>query len=54
MASVTSVVLRAMPAMPIIHIQKIAPGPPKAIATATPPMFPNPTVAERAAERAWK
>ena len=49
---VTSVVLRAMPARPTTHIQNTAPGPPSAMATATPPMLPRPTVAERAAERA--
>jgi hypothetical protein len=49
---VTSVILRAIPITPTTHIQKIAPGPPRDIATATPPMFPRPTVAESAAERA--
>ena len=43
-----------MPKNPITHIQKSAPGPPPAMARATPPMLPSPTVAERAAERAWK
>jgi hypothetical protein len=51
---VTSVVFRAMPTKPTTHIQKTAPGPPSAIAIATPPMFPRPTVADSAAERAWK
>ena len=33
-------------------IQKVAPGPPKAIATATPAIFPNPTVPETAVAKA--
>lgn len=36
------------------HIQKTAPGPPEAMAVATPAMFPVPTVAARAVETAWK
>ena len=51
---VTSVILRAMPRMPMTHIQKTAPGPPSATATATPAMLPRPTVADSAAESAWK
>ena len=37
-----------MPKNAVIHIQKIAPGPPRKIAVATPAIFPVPTVAERA------
>ena len=37
---------------PLIHIQNIAPGPPIEIATATPAIFPIPTVAERAVVKA--
>src|SRR5690625_7238338 len=33
----------AAPRKAIIHIQNTAPGPPKAIAVATPPMLPMPT-----------
>ena len=33
-----------MPNSPVIHIQNIAPGPPSAIAVATPTIFPVPTV----------
>ena len=40
----TSEYLVAIPRKPEIHIQKIAPGPPAAIAVATPAMFPTPTV----------
>ena len=39
---------------PATIIQKVAPGPPAAIATATPPMFPMPTVPEMAVVSAWK
>jgi hypothetical protein len=35
------------------HIQKTAPGPPKAIAVATPAMLPVPTRPERAMDKAW-
>ena len=44
----------AIPTSPVIHIQKSAPGPPAAIAVATPTMFPVPTVAASAVIRAWK
>ena len=37
-----------IPTTALIHIQKIAPGPPMAMATATPEIFPIPTVAESA------
>ena len=53
-ASVTSVSLMLMPRKPITHIQNMAPGPPSAMASATPPMLPRPTVADNAADRAWK
>ncbi len=43
-----------MPRNPATIIQKTAPGPPSPTATATPAMLPNPTVAESAADRAWK
>ena len=36
--------LVAIPKSPVIHIQNIAPGPPNAIAVATPTIFPVPTV----------
>ena len=52
MERLTSVSLTAMPKKPTIHIQKMAPGPPNAMARATPPMLPRPTVAESAAESA--
>jgi hypothetical protein len=41
-----------MPTSAVIHIQNIAPGPPMAIAVATPAMLPVPTVAARAVIRA--
>ncbi len=43
-----------MPKMAVTHIQNTAPGPPMAMATPTPAMFPVPMVADRAALRAWK
>ena len=43
-----------MPTSPIIHIQKSAPGPPAAMAVATPAMLPVPTVAESAVMSAWR
>ena len=43
-----------MPIRPATIIQKVAPGPPTLTAIATPAMLPRPTVAERAAVRAWK
>ena len=43
----------AMPSRALIHIQKMAPGPPVMIATATPLTFPIPTVPDKAVERAW-
>ena len=53
-ASETSVSLIPIPRKPTTHIQKTAPGPPSEIARATPPILPKPTVADKAAERAWK
>ena len=44
----------AIPTRPVIHIQKSAPGPPAAIAVATPTMLPVPTVAASAVMSAWK
>ena len=35
-------------------IQKVAPGPPMLTATATPAMFPSPTVPDNAVVKAWK
>ena len=46
--------LVAIPTSPVIHIQKSAPGPPEAMAVATPAMLPVPTVAARAVIKAWK
>ena len=46
--SVTSMSFIAIPNMAIIHIQKIAPGPPSVIASATPLMLPSPTVPDKA------
>ena len=43
-----------MPRKPATIIQKIAPGPPMATATATPAMLPSPTVADRAEEQRLK
>ncbi len=43
-----------IPNIAIIHIQKIAPGPPSVIARATPLMFPSPTVPDKAVVSAWK
>ena len=53
-ARTASEYLVAMPTSPVIHIQKSAPGPPAAMAVATPAMFPVPTVAANAVIRAWK
>ena len=43
-----------MPNSAVIHIQKIAPGPPSAIAVATPARLPVPTWPESAVESAAK
>ena len=37
-----------MPKKAVTHIQKMAAGPPRKIAKATPPMFPVPTVPDNA------
>lgn len=44
--------LVAIPTIAVIHIQKIAPGPPTVMARATPPMLPIPTVPASADESA--
>ena len=43
-----------IPIRPQTTIQKVAPGPPTAIAKATPAIFPLPTVPETAVANAWK
>ncbi len=43
-----------MPKIAVTHIQKIAPGPPSAIAVATPARLPVPTWPESAVESAAK
>ena len=48
MASVAVKNLVDIPITALTHIQKTAPGPPMAIATATPAILPIPTVAESA------
>jgi hypothetical protein len=52
--SVHSANFELMPRKPARIIQNTAPGPPRPTATATPAMLPSPTVAESAAESAWK
>ncbi|MNN65732.1 hypothetical protein D3C81_1812570 [compost metagenome] len=42
-----------MPTSAVHHIQKIAPGPPRKIAVATPAILPVPTVAARQVISAW-
>ena len=44
----------AMPKKAIIHIQKMAPGPPVRMAPEAPTMLPVPTWAAMAVARAWK
>ena len=44
----------AMPKKAAIHIQKMAPGPPMAMAVAAPARFPVPTCAAMAVARDWK
>jgi hypothetical protein len=44
----------AIPTRPVIHIQTKAPGPPMAMAVATPAILPVPTVADSAVISAWK
>ena len=43
-----------IPKIPAKTIQNVAPGPPVAMAIATPEILPNPTVPERAVVNAWK
>ena len=43
-----------MPISPIIHIQNTAPGPPRVMATATPPILPPPTRPATDSISAWK
>ncbi len=52
--SVHSVNFDDMPSSPARIIQKVAPGPPRLTAMATPAMLPSPTVAESAVVSAWK
>ena len=54
MDNVTSTNLIDMPSKPTTHIQKMAPGPPSMMASATPLILPRPTVPESAADSAWK
>ena len=42
------------PKKAMTHIQKMAPGPPRAMAVATPTMFPVPTRPDRATQKASK
>ena len=51
-ASVTSAYFVAMPSAALSQSQNNAPGPPRDIASATPAMFPVPTVPASAAQRA--
>ena len=51
---VTSTNLVVIPKIAVIHIQKIAAGPPIQIANATPPIFPVPTAPDIAVVRASK
>ena len=46
--------LVAIPNTAVTHIQKMAPGPPSCIATATPAILPRPMVPERLAVSARK
>ena len=47
-AMMVSEYLVAMPRRPVIHIQRTAPGPPRAMAVPTPTMLPVPMVEDRA------
>ena len=51
---VTSTNFVVMPTNAVAHIQKSAAGPPRKMASATPPRFPVPTVPDRAVDSAWK
>ena len=53
-AKVHSANLVLMPSRPAMIIHNVAPGPPTDMATATPAMFPTPTVPDTAVARAWK
>ena len=53
-ASIHSAYFVAVPRIAANHIQKRAPGPPAAMAVATPTMLPVPIVAERAVHNAEK
>ena len=53
-ASVHSANLVLIPSRPAMISQSVAPGPPSEIATATPAMFPIPTVPDTAVASAWK
>ena len=44
----------AAPSRATVHIQKTAPGPPKAMAVATPPMLPMPTRLAKDIISDWK
>ena len=52
--SVHSTNLEAIPSTPATMSQKMAPGPPMEMATATCAMLPTPTVPDRAVASAWK
>src|SRR5690606_1777387 len=54
MASVQVKYLVAIPTKAETHIQKMAPGPPMLMAKATPLIFPKPTVAATAEDKAWR
>ena len=51
---VTSTNFVVMPTKAVAHIQNSAAGPPREMASATPPMLPVPTVPDRAVDSAWK
>ena len=51
-ASVDSTKAVDAPKNAMIHIQKMAPGPPRAMAVATPTMLPVPTRPDRATQKA--
>ena len=53
-ARVHSAYFNDVPKNAVIHIQNNAPGPPIKIAVATPAIFPIPTVAANAVDRALK
>ncbi len=53
-ARVHSANLVLIPRSPAMISQSVAPGPPREIATATPAMFPMPTVPDTAVASAWK